>query len=207
MLREHYTTVPIWLDQIIPYEGREYVGLHEVPLAAGPFLLPSFHSIEICAELPPEKEFRHGIRYRQVNGLLVPVTKIFAARVRGDSMINKAVYHGDIAFFLHSEFEHVDHGKILVIEKLGDEEGFGAWSLKRLIIEKPKSFRRNEFDEEIDWEEPEVLVLRSHNPQVNPWRLDGRGRYRVRGIFLGSRRSREIRLVDAETILRHAAGE
>jgi len=112
------------------------------------------------------------------------------------------VLDGDIVFFQHSDFEYVDHGKIVVIEKLGDEEGFGAWSLKRLVVEKPRFFRRDEFGEEIDWEDPAVLTLRSHNPQINPWHLDSADRYRIRGVFLRALRFDQVRRVDADVIRR-----
>jgi len=69
----------------------------------------------------------------------------------------------------------VENGKVVVIEKVGEEEGFGTWSLKRLVIERPRSSTRNEFGEEIDGDNP-VVMLYSYNPQVKPWQLDPSGR-------------------------------
>jgi hypothetical protein len=101
-----------------------------------------------------------------------------------------------------SDFDSVDHGKIVVIEKLGDEEGFGAGSLKRLVVEKPRFFKRDEFGEEIDWEEPAVLTLRSHNLQISPWHLDPADRYRIRGVFLRSLSFNQVQRVDADLLQR-----
>lgn len=96
-------------------------------------------------------------------------------------MVDLDICNGDVVIFQHSDFEYVEHGKILVVEKIGEEEGWGAWSLKRLIVEQPRSFTTNEFAEEIDWDDP-VLVLRSHNRSVSLWQLDPSGQYRIRGF-------------------------
>ena len=49
------------------------------------------------------------------------------------------IHDGDVIIFLRSGFDYVEHNKVVVcvIEKIGEEEGFGAWSLKRLVIEQP----------------------------------------------------------------------
>ena len=104
---------------------------------------------------------------------------------------------GDAIIFQRSGFEYVENGKVVVIEKIGEEEGFGAWSLKRLVIEQPRSFSRNDFGEEIDGDDP-IVVLYSSNPQVRPWQLDPSGRYRIRGVLLRSLRPEDIQLVDSE---------
>ena len=57
-----------------------------------------------------------------------------AARVHGDSMIYRDVLDGDIAIFQRSDFDYVENGKVVVIEKVGEEEGLGAWALKKLVI-------------------------------------------------------------------------
>jgi hypothetical protein len=102
-------------------------------------------------------------------------------------------------FSKRSGFVYVENGKVVVIEKVGEEEGFGAWSLKRLVIEQPRSFTRNEFGEEIDGGNP-VVVLYPYNPQVRPWQLDPSGRYRIRGVLLRSLRPEDVCLVDSEKI-------
>src|SRR5215467_5486368 len=93
-----YRVPPISFDEIFKYGGRDYVALHRVPLAAGVFLSPSLNSIDQYVQLPPEPEFRHGIRYRHLKGVLVPVTRISAACVRGHSMIDRDICDGDIVF-------------------------------------------------------------------------------------------------------------
>ena len=78
-------------------------------------------------------------------------------------MIDWGIYDRYVILFQQSGFEYLEHGRILVVEKIGDEEGWGAWSLKRLIIEQPQLSIRNEFDDEIHWEES-IVKLRPHNP-------------------------------------------
>jgi len=116
-------------------------------------------------------------------------------------MIERDVLDGDIVIIQHSDFEYVENGKIMVIERLGDEEGMGAWSLKEIVINQFPASNRNEFGDDIDFENPSV-TLRSHNSHFGPWRLSQSGRYRVRGLFLRSLRPKDVRLVDSDT-LRH----
>jgi len=186
----HYVDVLLF-DQVYHRKGRKYVPFHNILVAAGPFLPPSFDSIEQHLELPPEHEFSHNIggRYGYLS----------AARVRGESMIFRDIYDGDTVIFQRSGFEYVENGKVVVIEKVGEEEGFGACSLKRLVIEQPRSSTRNEFGEEIDGDSPFVMLY-SYNPQVRPWQLDPSGRYRIRGVLLRSLRPEDVRLVDSEGI-------
>jgi SOS-response transcriptional repressor LexA len=114
-------------------------------------------------------------------------------------MIYRDIYDGDTVILQRSGFEYVENGKVVVIEKVGEEEGFGAWILKRLVIKRPRSSTRNEFGDEIDGDNP-VVVLYSYNPQVSPWQLDPHGRYRIRGVLLRSLRPEDFRLVDSEEI-------
>jgi hypothetical protein len=95
-------------------------------------------------------------------------------------MIGADIRHGDFVLFERLRFHQPENGRILVIEKLGDEDGLAAWSLKRLILERTSSWMRNEFDEEFDWEPP-VLVLRSHNPDFRDLKLPTSDRYRPCG--------------------------
>lgn len=186
----HYIDVPSF-DETYHRNGRIYVPFHNILVAAGTFLAPSFDSIEQHLELPPEHEFSHHIRgrYRYLS----------AARVRGNSMIFRDIYDGDTVIFQRSGFEYVENGKVVVIEKVGEEEGFGAWSLKKLVIEQPRSSTRNEFGEEIDGDSP-VVALYSYSPQIGPWQLDPSGRYRIRGVLLRSLRPEDVCLVDSEEI-------
>lgn len=114
-------------------------------------------------------------------------------------MIDLGIYDGDVVIFQHSGFEYVEHGRILVVEKVGEEQGWGAWSLKRLIIERHRSSRVDEFEQEIDWEEP-VVTLRSHNRRINPWQLDRSGQYRIRGALLRWLHPEDIHLVESESL-------
>jgi SOS-response transcriptional repressor LexA len=186
----HYVDVPTF-DEVYHRNGRIYVPFHNILVAAGPFLPPSFDCIEQHLELPPEHEFSHNIRGRN--------RYLSAARVCGDSMMFRDIYDGDIVIFQRSGFEYIENGRIVVIEKVGEEEGFGAWSLKRLVIEQPRSSTRNEFGEKIDEDNP-VVVLYSYNPQVRPWQLDPSGRYHIRGVLRRSLRPEDARLVDSEGI-------
>jgi hypothetical protein len=113
-------------------------------------------------------------------------------------MIGRNILDGDVIIFQCSDFNYVENGKIVVIEKHGDEEGMGAWSLKRLVIEPPSS-SRNEQRVEIDSGNPTV-ILRSYNRKVRPWLLDPAGQYRIRGVLRRSIRPDDVRLVDSEML-------
>ena len=114
-------------------------------------------------------------------------------------MMYRDIHDGDVIIFQHSGFEYVENGKIVVIERVGEEEGFGAWSLKRLVIEQPRASHQNEFGEEIDGDNP-VVVLYSYNPQIKPWQLHPAGQYRIRGVLLRSLRPEGVRLMDSDEI-------
>lgn len=129
--------------------------------------------------MPPD--FRYGVRDRYVGGVRMHRARLAAARVHGDSMIYRDVFDGDIAIFQRSDFDYVENGKVVVIEKVGEEEGLGAWALKKLVIERPRSSHRSEYEDEIDWDNP-VIVLHSYNPRVSSRRLDPSGQYRVHGL-------------------------
>ena len=78
-------------DRLYFRNGCLYVPLHSVPLAAGVFLPISADSIDQHLELPPEHEFRHGVRDRYVDGKRTHRQDLFAARIRGNSMIERDV--------------------------------------------------------------------------------------------------------------------
>jgi hypothetical protein len=108
---------------------------------------------------------------------------LFAAQIRGNSMIDRDVLDGDFVFIQHADFAYPEYGKIVVIERLGEEEGMGAWTLKHLVLEQPSSASRNEFGDELDFENPSIR-LRCHNAQFRSWLLDPSSQYRVRGVLL-----------------------
>ncbi len=191
-------------DQVYSWNGFLYVPFHPVPVAAGPFLSVSPDWVEQHVELPPN--FHHGVRDRYVGGIKMHREGLAAARVHGDSMIYRDVFDGDVAIFQRSDFDYLENGKVVVIEKMGEEEGLGAWVLKKLVIERPGSLHRREYEDEIDWDDP-VIVLRSYNPRVSPRQLDPSGRYRVHGIFLRSLRRHDAGFVDSVMIRRIVTGE
>jgi hypothetical protein len=124
--------------------------------------------------LPPEHEFGHNIRGRY--------RRLSAAKVRGNSMIFRDIYDGDTILLQRSGFEYVENGRVVVIEKVSEEEGFGAWSLKRLVIVQPGSSTRNEFGDEIEGDNPNrsldgpraILPEISHLKSGRAERSDGR---------------------------------
>ena len=120
--------------------------------------------------------------------------------------MDRDIFHGDLTIFQRYDFDYVQNGKIVVIEKVGEEEEFGAWALKKLVIKQPRSFHQSEYGDEIDWNNPEI-VLYSYNSRVPPSRLCPSGEYRVHGIFLRSMRRHDVTLVDSDVIRRLAMGE
>lgn len=181
------------------WNGSLYVPFHSALLAAGPFLPFSNDSFERYLELPPEHEFRLHVRDHYVGGHRTHRRFLSAARISGDSMTGLDIRHGDVVILQHAEFGDVESGKIVLVERLGEQEGEGAWTLKRLIVERPRSWRRNEFGDEIGSDDPDV-VLRSDSQHIHPWHLEPSGRHRVRGVFLRSLRPDSVRLIDAELI-------
>jgi hypothetical protein len=81
-----------------------------------------------------------------------------------------------------------------------------ALGSEETVIERPRSSRRNEYEDEIDWDDP-VFVLHSFNPRVSSSWLDPFGQYRVHGIFLRSVRRHDATFVDSEIIRHLATGE
>jgi hypothetical protein len=179
-------------------DGCLYIPFHSAPLAAGPFLPTSADSICQHLVLPPEYEFRHGIWDQDVNGVSTPRPGLHAARIHGNSMIERNILHGDVVVLQQWEFDYIENGKIVAIERLGDEEGTGAWSLKLIRIELPGTDLRD-LGGEIGSENP-VIILRSYNRRISPWQLNPSGQYRIRGVFRRSIRAGDVRLVDSEML-------
>ena len=187
------------VDRVFRFGGRLYVPCNTARLAAGPFLCTSANSVEQHLEVPPE-----FLLYRHLDARLDRVG-LAAGWVHGDSMIDRGIFDGDIAIFQRYDFDYLQHGKIAVIERIGEEEGFGAWALKRLVIKRPRSSHQNRYGDEVAWNDPEI-VLYSYNPRVPPNRLDQTGQYRVHGIFLRSIRRHNVTLVESD-VIRRLAGE
>lgn len=142
-----------------------------------------------------------GIRDRVVGGDSLFRKGLCAARVHGDSMILRDIMHGNIVIFQSRNLESLQNGKVEVIEKVGDEEGTGAWALKKIRIKRPTGIERNEMGDEIDWEDP-VIVLHSYNTRISPLDLDPTGRYRVHGRLLRCLPAHSAVFVDSETLRR-----
>ena len=159
-------------DQTFFRDGRLYVAIQDAPLACGSFLPSGSSAVEEHLVLPPSDELRtnyHSMAY-----------SLFAAKVRGDSMKYRGILDGD--YVLIRRCDSLQNGQLMVIERL-DEEGYGAWTLKRVLIRKPRAYHRNTFGDDIDSDNPE-LVLYSYNGNFAPWALDPTGNYRVRGVLL-----------------------
>jgi hypothetical protein len=116
-------------------------------------------------------------------------------------MIDLNIFDGDFIILWRSEFDYLGEGKIVAIERLGDEEGMGAWSLKRLVNESPRYSRRDDSKVEIGSENP-VLALRSYNRKISPAVLEESGQFRVRGFYRRTLHPDEIRLVDSDLLVR-----
>jgi len=191
-------------DQIYEWDGHLYIPFRTARLAAGPFLPLSLDSTEQHLMLP--REFHYGARDRLLGGVLRPQRGLAAARIHGDSMICRDIFDGDIVLFQRSAFERLDNDRIVVIEKVGEEEGYGAWALKKFVIERPRSYHQDEYADERDWDD-QILVLRSYNPRVSAWSLDPSGRYRLHGVFKRSIPSHEARLIDSDEVRRMVTGK
>lgn len=120
-------------------------------------------------------------------------------------MIGRGIFDRDIVIFQREEYAALDNGRIVIIEKIGEEEGYGAWALKKIVIEKPRSSERDEYGEERDWNDP-IIKLESSNPRVHPWHVDSSGQHRVRGVFRRRLSRDEVRLVDSQDICRRVFG-
>jgi len=114
-------------------------------------------------------------------------------------MVDWGIRDGFSIVFNQGDFDYVENGRIVVIEKVTDEEGLGAWSLKRLRIDQPRLSDLDEFDVEIDSDEPEVR-LRSHSGPIEPWQLDPTGQYKIRGVLLRWLPPEAVHLVESEAL-------
>jgi SOS-response transcriptional repressor LexA len=66
-------------------------------------------------------------------------------------MIDQDILDGDLAIFQRYDFPDLQHGKIVVVERIGEEEGFGSWALKKIVIKRPRSSFLSEYGDEVDW--------------------------------------------------------
>jgi hypothetical protein len=184
-------------DELYWWNGYLYLALNSVRVAAGLFLSAEHFHIE--KHIVFSEEHVTGLVDRYKGGVRLPRQNLAAAEVHGNSMILENIHHGDVIVFKCSDFPSLHHGEVVVIEKIGDEEGTGAWALKKLIIEKPRTMSVDEYDDEIDFDDP-VIVLRSANPTISPRRLERPGEYRVRGVYLRVVSRNDVRAVESDWI-------
>jgi hypothetical protein len=167
------------------------------------FLPATPNLVESYLKLP--QDLKLGIVDCCVGGAGLLRQGLVAARAYGDSMIGSVVRDGDIVIFQQWEFECVENGKTVVIEKMGDEEGYGSWALKKIIVERSALPFESE-SQAIDWGPP-IITLRSSNPHFKASRLDPSGQYRIRGTPLRHMPAHSRSFVDLDTVRRIMAGE
>ena len=109
-------------------------------------------------------------------------------------MIGDDIRDGDTGVFEQKEFKYIVPGKTALIEKVGEEEGTGAWAFKKIVICRERSYSQNDFDEPLNWND-QALAVRSSNPRVHPWELDPSDRYWVRGYLVRVLRPGDVDLV------------
>ena len=178
------------------WNGYLHVPCDSVRIAGGPFLPASLNSVHEHLKLPSKMTL--GVQDQYKSGCRLDRPKLRAGELHGDSMLGIA-RHGDYVVTQRLRTDSPPDGQIVVIERQGDEEGFGSCALKKLKITRGMTSRVNEFGELIDWES-EVVSLRSHNPEHGPWTLDPSGQYRIHGV------PADVRLVESETILNAVYG-
>jgi len=119
-------------------------------------------------------------------------------------MIGDDIRDGDTGIFEVGGFLSIYSDRPALIEKVGSEEGFGAWAIKRIIIQRQRVYTHNCFGEKTDWDEP-LIELHSSNPRVPSHQLDPSGQYRLRGYLLRVLRPEDVKLIllpDSQAIWR-----
>jgi hypothetical protein len=191
-------------DRVYEWKGHLCIPFSSVPLAGGPFLPASLHFVARHLVLAPG--FQFGLKDRFVGGIARARPALVAARLHGDSMIGAGFADGDIVIFQREEYGDLDRERIAVIEKSGEEENYGSWALKKIIVEKPRLARRDEYGENRDWNDP-IIQLYSYNGKVSPWRLDPSGQHRIHGVFRRTVPAREACFEDSEVIRRQSVSQ
>jgi hypothetical protein len=125
---------------------------------------------------------------------------LVAARIHGDSMIGDYIHHGDTGIFQQWDFEYINSGRVALIEKVGEEEGTGAWAVKRIVIWHGRSRTPSDVSHNIDWDDP-IIEVTSSNPSIKASPLDPTGQYRVRGQLLRVVRPESVELIDSADLM------
>ena len=190
-------------DQSFLWKDRVYAPFHTFRISCGLFLPATPELVESYLEVPDGSIL--GIWDICVGDARLVRKTLHAARAYGDSMIGSNVRHGDIVIFQQWEFDYVENGQTVVIEKMADEEGYGSWALKKIIIERSAlPFERE--SQTVDWDLP-IITLRSSNPRFKARHLDPCGQYRICGKFLRRVKKGEETFIDVDTVRRIMAGE
>ena len=167
------------------------------------FLPPTLHYVERHLVLPPD--FRIGVKDCSSGTVFRPRQALVAAEIHGDSMIGARFSDGDIVIFQCERFGDLDRERIVVIEKLGGDENYCSWALKKIVIERPSSSGGVECGHERDWNDP-IIRLYSYNRTIEPWQLDPRGDYRVHGVFRRAVPAKEASFESSDVIRRKVTG-
>jgi hypothetical protein len=172
------------------FNGDDYVPYMSSPVSAGPFLPPCVNSVESYLRV---SHLKFAIQDRCIGSVRTFRKGLVAATLNGDSMIGDDIRDGDTGVFEQKEFEYIVPGKTALIEKVGEEEGTGAWAVKKIVTCRERSYSQNDFDEPVNWND-QVLAVRSSNPRVHPWELDPSGQYWVRGYLVRVLRPEDVDL-------------
>jgi hypothetical protein len=169
------------------------------PVSAGPSLPPTVNSVESYLKVT---HLRFAIKDRCIGGVRTFRKGLAAARFDGDSMIGDDIRDGDTGVLEQKDFEYIVPGKTALIEKVGEEEGTGAWAFKKIVICRERSHTHNDFGEPINWSD-QAIAVRSSNPRVQPWELDPAGHYRVRGYLVRVLQPESVELAPLADVVRN----
>jgi hypothetical protein len=181
--------------------GTLYVPYSNVLLSCGPFLLSAEFLVERHLILPPS--YQKSIREDFVGSVRTVSPRLVAAETFGDSMIGVSIYSGDTVLFTQSDFSDWRDNHVAVVER-PDAGGFGAWTLKKVVIRRVPFVPKNQFEDDAYWNGP-VVELRPANSGVAPVQIDPQGRYRLHGFFKRVVASEDVQFEDSETIRYRAA--
>lgn len=188
---------------VFSWQGRMCIPFEEVLLSCGLFLPAALNLQHQHLSVPPELVL--GAQDSYLAGRRRPRTELAAARAHGNSMTRLDVRNGDFVLFERIDPATDITGQTVVIEKVGDEEGFGSLALKNVVVVRPRTAYLDTFENEIDWNNPEI-VLRSANRKFPARDLDSTGIYRAHGFFRRAVSPDLAYLVDSEDLRRVVEG-
>jgi hypothetical protein len=178
-----------------------YVPYSNVQLSCGPFLPSAEFLVERHLVLP--SSYQKSIREDFVGSVRTVSPRLIAAETIGDSMINASVYSGDTVLFTQSDFSDWRDNHLAVVERQ-DADGFGAWTLKKVVTKDMPFVPANHFEDEAYWNGP-IVELRRAKSRMSPVEIDPQGRYRLHGFFRRVVAAEVVQFEDSETIRYRAA--